>query len=37
MMDETYLLEHIKDQLCFVSANIAADLALARQRQSPHR
>ncbi len=37
MMDETYLMEHIKDALCFVSADLQADLAVARQRQSLHR
>ena len=37
MMDEAYLVEHIKDALCFVSQDVGADLALARQRQSPHR
>lgn len=37
MMDEGYLLEHIKDQLCFVSADAAADLRLARGRNSPFR
>jgi hypothetical protein len=30
MMDETYLVEHIKEQVCFVSADLAADLAAAR-------
>jgi hypothetical protein len=37
MMDETYLMEHIKDALCFVSGDVRKDLALARQRQSVHR
>jgi hypothetical protein len=37
MMDEAYLLEHIKEQLCFVSQDPPADLRLARARQSPHR
>lgn len=37
MMDEAYLLEHIKEQLCFVSQDVPADLALARRRASPHR
>ena len=37
MMDEGYLLERIKDQLCFVSADVAADLRLARGRNSPFR
>ena len=30
MMDETYLVESIKDQLCFVSQDIRADLKLSR-------
>lgn len=37
MMDETYLLEHIKEQLCFVSQDTAADLRAARGRASPFR
>lgn len=37
MMDETYLLEHIKEQLCFVSQDTAADLRAARFRTSPFR
>ncbi|PSC70298.1 Actin-related 6 [Micractinium conductrix] len=37
MMDETYLLEHVKEQLCFVSQDVAADLALASTRRSPFR
>lgn len=37
MMDEGYLLEHIKEQLCFVSTDLPADLAAARKRASPHR
>ncbi len=39
MMDETYLVEHIKDELCFVSQDVRADLATARQPglKSPHR
>ena len=37
MADEAYLLEHIKDELCFVSADVAADLAAARGRASPFR
>ncbi|EIE26065.1 Actin/actin-like protein [Coccomyxa subellipsoidea C-169] len=30
MMEETYLVEHIKDTVCFVSADLRADLAGAR-------
>ncbi len=37
MMDEAYLLEHVKEQLCFVSQDLRADLAAARTRRSPHR
>ena len=36
-MGEAYLMEHIKDQLCFVSQDTRADLHAARQRQSVHR
>lgn len=37
MMDEAYLLDYIKEQLCFVSTDTAGDLAAARRRDSPHR
>lgn len=37
MMDETYLVERVKEELCFVSADPETDLALARRRPSPHR
>lgn len=37
MMDEAYLLEHIKEQLCFVSLNPKLDLATSRKRNSEHR
>ena len=30
MMDETYLVEHIKEQVCFVSTHLGADLAAAK-------
>jgi hypothetical protein len=30
MMEETYLVEHIKDTVCFVSPDLKADLASAR-------
>ncbi len=37
LMDEAHLLERIKEKVAFVSANVAADLAAARRRDSPHR
>lgn len=39
MMDETFLVESVKEQLCFVSSNVRADLKLASQPglRSPHR
>jgi hypothetical protein len=37
MRDEAYLLEHIKNQTCFVSQDVAADLRAARGRASVHR
>lgn len=37
MMDESYLLEHIKDVLSFVSLDTTADLAASRRRDSPFR
>ena len=37
MMDESYLLEHIKNTLSFVSQDPTADLAAARRRDSPFR
>ncbi len=30
MMEETHLVDHIKEQVCFVSTDLAADLAAAR-------
>ena len=30
MMDETYLVEHVKEAVCFVSRDLRADLAAAR-------
>ncbi|KAK9866229.1 hypothetical protein WJX84_000602 [Apatococcus fuscideae] len=37
MMEETYLMEHIKEQACFVSTDLRADLHISRARQSPNR
>jgi actin-related protein 6 len=37
MMDESYLLEHIKDNLAFVSQNPLEDLAASRRRDSPFK
>lgn len=39
LMDETYLVESIKDLLCFVSSDVQADLKLAKARgwDSPYR
>lgn len=37
MMDESFLIEIIKDAVCFVSPDAKADLALAHSRASPHR
>mmetsp|Transcript_35953 Transcript_35953/g.80033 ORF Transcript_35953/g.80033 Transcript_35953/m.80033 type:complete len:419 (+) Transcript_35953:120-1376(+) len=38
MQDETYLVDHIKEQLCFVSQDVRADLRLAAGGvRSPHR
>lgn len=34
LMDETLLIEHIKEQLCFVSQNVKSDLAEAKKRNS---
>ena len=36
-MEETYLMEHIKEQACYVSTNLTADLVTSRMRQSPTR
>ena len=35
-MEETYLVEQIKDAVCFVSADLPLDLTTAKQSQSPH-
>lgn len=37
MMEEAYLLERVKEELCFVSQDVTADLAAARTRGSPFR
>lgn len=38
MMEETYLMERVKEQLCFVSPDAVADLARSRvPTSSPHR
>lgn len=37
MMEETYLMDHIKEQLCFVSQNVTKDLAASKGRKSIHR
>lgn len=37
MMDESFLIETIKDAVCFVSQDALADLKLAHSRDSPHR
>ena len=37
MMDEAYLMEHIKNQLCFVSQDLQGDLKRAQTRNSPFR
>jgi len=37
MMDETYLMECVKDELSFVSSDVRHDLKLAATRASPHR
>lgn len=37
MMDESFLIEIIKDAVCFVSPDAKADLRLAHSKASPHR
>jgi len=37
MMDESFLIEIIKDAVCFVSPDAKADLRLAHGQSSPHR
>ena len=37
MMKETYLMDYIKDKLCFVSQNVEEDLKLAKTKKSPYR
>lgn len=36
-MEESYLVEHIKDTVCFVSADLQQDLRLAQSSHSPHK
>eukprot|EP00955_Chlamydomonas_euryale_P077168 362866-Chlamydomonas_euryale.AAC.39 len=37
MMDETVLMDHIKDELCFVSSDVRSDLCLSKSgRRSPY-
>lgn len=36
-MEETYLVEHIKDAVCFVSHDLPSDLKRAQHSSSPHR
>ena len=36
-MEETYLVEHIKDAVCFVSNDLRGDLKTAQHSQSPHK
>lgn len=37
MMEETYLMEHVKEQACFVSTDLKADLLTSRPSRGPHR
>jgi hypothetical protein len=37
MMDESFLIELIKDAVCFVSPDAKGDLRVAHSRASPHR
>lgn len=37
MMKETYLMEHIKENLCFVSQNVEEDLKKSKSKKSPFR
>ncbi|KAL0034099.1 hypothetical protein WJX79_008766 [Trebouxia sp. C0005] len=37
LMEETYLVEHIKDAVCFVSDDLRTDLKAAQQSSSSHR
>lgn len=37
LMDEPYLMEHIKNQLCFVSQNPSEDLRAAKRKDSPYK
>ena len=37
MMDEAYLVEHVKQAACFVSQDLPADLRAAKGSSSPHK
>lgn len=37
MREETVLMEHVKEQLCFVSQHVRSDLTASRRRDSPFR
>ena len=37
MREETVLMEHVKEQLCFVSQDVRSDLLASRRRDSPYR
>ena len=37
MMEETFLMNHIKEELCFVSQDALADLAMSKGRKSTHK
>ena len=36
-MEESYLVEHIKDSVCFVSSDLQLDLKMAHSSNSPHK
>lgn len=36
-MEESYLVEHIKDSVCFVSCDLQLDLKMAHSSNSPHK
>lgn len=37
MMDESFLIETVKEAACFVSQDVRADLKLAHSRDNPYR
>ena len=37
MMEETCLMEHIKEQACYISTDLKADLLVSRSHRSPTR